>query len=101
MEIFYVSLVIGVFLIMLYIIINLLRKVEKLEDTTKTQDDILIGYQAYLNKISGIIDYSAQKLKDLDSRGVFKSDDEIGFFFEGVKDIQTTLNEFNINTLDE
>jgi hypothetical protein len=35
------------------------------------------------------------KLKQIDHKGSFESDDEIGFFFKEVKNIQATLNEFN------
>ena len=75
-----------------YTTINLLRKNEK-------QEDILTGYMVYLNKVSKIIDESDRKLKEIDHRGSFKADDEIGFFFESVKSIQTILNSFNIKDL--
>ena len=75
-----------------YTTFNLLRKNEK-------QEDILTGYMVYLNKVSKIIDESDKKLKEIDHRGSFKADDEIGFFFESVKSIQTILNSFNIKNL--
>jgi len=75
-----------------YTTFNLLRKNEK-------QEDILKGYMVYLNKVSKIIDESDRKLKEIDHRGSFKADDEIGFFFESVKSIQTILNSFNIKDL--
>lgn len=71
---------------------NLLRKNEK-------QEDILVGYMSYLNKISDIIEASDKKLKEVDNKGSFKSDDEIGFVFEQVKSIQTILNAFIIKEL--
>ena len=75
-----------------YTTFNLLRKNEK-------QEDILTGYMVYLNKVSKVIDESDKKLKEIDHRGSFKADDEIGFFFESVKSIQTILNSFNIKDL--
>jgi hypothetical protein len=75
-----------------YTTFNLLRKNEK-------QEDILIGYMSYLNKISDIIEMSDKKLKEVDARESFKSDDEVGFFFESVKQIQSILNQFNIKNL--
>ena len=71
---------------------NLLRKNEK-------QEDILAGYMSYLNKISDVIEASDKKLKEVDHKGSFKSDDEIGFVFEQVKNIQTILNAFIIKEL--
>jgi hypothetical protein len=75
-----------------YTTFNLLRKNEK-------QEDILLGYMSYLNKVSDIIEMSDKKLKEVDTRESFKSDDEIGFFFESIKQIQNILNQFNIKNL--
>ena len=72
-----------------YTTINLLKKNERAED-------IVVGYLIYLDKISKIIEVSDDKLKKLDYTGSFKSDDEIGFFFEQVKKIQEILNEFKL-----
>ncbi len=75
-----------------YTTFNLLRKNEK-------QEDILLGYISYLNKVSDIIEMSDKKLKEVDARESFKSDDEVGFFFESIKQIQNILNQFNIKNL--
>jgi hypothetical protein len=72
-----------------YATFNLLRKNEK-------QEDILAGYLNYLDKISRIIEVSDKRLKDIDSRGTFKSDDEVGFFFQAIKQLQDILNEFQL-----
>ena len=71
---------------------NLLKKNEK-------QEDILTGYMEYLSKISGVIEFSDKKLKEVDARGSFESDDEVGFFFQEIKQIQETLNAFKIKNL--
>ena len=68
---------------------NLLRKNEK-------QEDILAGYLNYLDQLSRAIEISDTKLKKLDERGVFKSDDEVGFFFTNLQKIQNILNEFQL-----
>lgn len=79
--------------ILLYTTINLLRKNERAED-------IVVGYLIYLDKISKVIEASDKKLKKIDHKESFKSDDEIGFFFEQVKKIQEILNEFKLKKLD-
>jgi hypothetical protein len=71
---------------------NLLKKNEK-------QEDILAGYMTYLNKISDTIEMSEKKLMEVDTKGSFKSDDEVGFFFEQIKTIQTALNSFVIKNI--
>ena len=71
---------------------NLLRKNEK-------QEDILAGYMTYLNKISDTIEMSEKKMMEVDAKGSFKSDDEVGFFFEQIKTIQTALNSFVVKNI--
>jgi hypothetical protein len=68
---------------------NLLRKNEKAED-------IVVGYLIYLDKISKVIEASDEKLKKIDYKGSFRSDDEVGFFFEQIKKIQDILNDFKL-----
>ena len=75
-----------------YTTFNLLRKNEK-------QEDILTGYMSYLDQLSRIIEISDEKLKKIDERGIFKSDDEIGFMYEQIKDLQRILSNFRIDKL--
>jgi hypothetical protein len=75
--------------ILIFTTINLLKKNER-------QEDILVEYMKYLDKISQAIELSDKKLEKLDSLGRFEADDEVGFFFKGVKNIQKVLNEFKI-----
>ena len=79
--------------VLFYTTINLLRKNEKAED-------IVVGYLIYLDQISKVIEASDEKLKKIDQKESFKSDDEIGFFFEQVKKIQEILNEFKLKKID-
>ncbi len=71
---------------------NLLRKNEK-------QEDILTGYITYLDQLSRIIEISDEKLKKIDEREIFKSDDEIGFMYQQIKDLQRILSQFRIDKL--
>jgi len=75
-----------------YTTFNLLRKNEK-------QEDILAGYLDYLDKLSRVIEVSDEKLKQIDARGTFESDDEVGFFFQQIKGLQDILNDFQIKKL--
>jgi len=75
-----------------YTTYNLLRKIEK-------QEDILSGYLDYLDKLSRVIEVSDEKLKAVDARGTFSSDDEVGFFFQQIKGLQDILNEFILKKL--
>ena len=73
--------------ILSYIVFNLLRKVERYEDVT-------IDQTAYLQNISNLIGDSQKHLNDLDKRGVFKSDDEVGYFFIQLKKVQDELDRY-------
>jgi len=75
--------------ILTFTTLNLLRKNERAED-------IVVGYLEYLDKISRIIEISDDKLKKLDHRGTFSSDDEVGYFFKSIKNIQEVLNDFKL-----
>ena len=87
--------ILGLIVVILgYTTFNLLRKNEK-------QEDILTGYMSYLNKISETIELSDKKLKEVDIKGSFKSDDEIGFFFQQIQSIQTILNSFIIKNVEK
>ena len=85
--------VLGVLVVVLgFTTFNLLRKNEK-------QEDILAEYITYLDQLSRIIEISDEKLKKIDERGIFKSDDEIGFMYEQIKELQRILSNFRIDKL--
>ena len=68
---------------------NLMSKQEKAED-------VLVSYMEYLDRLSRAIEISDKTLKELDRNGTFKSDDEVGFFFESIQQIQDILNDFKV-----
>jgi hypothetical protein len=72
-----------------YVIINLLRKNEKFEEMIEMQNQ-------YIETISNLMRESDRKIKEIDSKQIFQSDDEIGWFFTGIKEIQELINEYNI-----
>tara|TARA_R100001015_G_C4530497_1_gene97049 strand:- start:182 stop:469 length:288 start_codon:yes stop_codon:yes gene_type:complete len=71
---------------------NLMRKNER-------QEDILAGYLNYLDQLSKTIEISDKKLKEVDRAGTFKSDDEVGYFFKSIQDIQDILNDFRLKEI--
>ena len=92
MEVIIISILSALVVVLGFTTLNLMRKNEQ-------QEDILVEYMKYLNKISKAIEISDEKLKKLDSQGRFESDDEIGFFFKMVVSIQEFLNEFKIKDI--
>ena len=65
-----------------FMIKNLIYKNEILED--------------FIAKQSEAIQACDLRLKHVDDKGIFYSDDEIGWFFKEVKKIQEALNEFTL-----
>ena len=92
MEIIIISILSALVVVLGFTTLNLMKKNEQ-------QEDILVEYMKYLNKISQAIEISDTKLKKLDSQGRFESDDEIGFFFKTVMTIQDLLNGFKIKDI--
>jgi hypothetical protein len=50
-------------------------------------------YENYLIEFQQIISFSTEKMKSVDASGHYESDDETGFFFEQLKQIQILLSE--------
>ena len=65
-----------------FALMNLLKKNESLED--------------FIAKQSDAINQCDLRLKQIDDKNIFYSDDEIGWFFQEVKKIQEALNEFTL-----
>ena len=61
---------------------NLIKKNEAMED--------------FINKQSEAIAACDARLKNIDDKGIFYSDDEIGWFFKEIKKIHESLNEFRL-----
>jgi hypothetical protein len=80
--------ILGIMVVILgYTTINLLFKNEQTED-------IIVSQQKYISSISEIIKNSEKRLKEIDEKEVFKSDDEIGWFFNEIKKIQNILTQY-------
>ena len=66
----------------IYLLRNLLKKLERFEDFVENLNDDIHA-----------IDKS---LKVIDERVSFKSDDEIGFYFDEIKKLQEHINQFKL-----
>ena len=56
-------------------------------------------YENFIIQFQQIIEYSTEKMKTVDALGHYTADDETGFFFDQLKELQTLLN--NIFELEE
>jgi|688.fasta_scaffold13953_8 hypothetical protein len=75
-----------------YIIWNLNKKVTKLEQIA-TQQRVII------DSVAAIVSESDKQLKSVELTEAFKSDDQIGFFFNSLKAIQDSLNYYLKNQI--
>ena len=72
-----------------YITFNLNRKVIK-------QEEILEYQVGYLRNVSYLIQESKIYVEQLDEKGAFRADDEVGVFFNFMKEIQETINTYRL-----
>ena len=49
-------------------------------------------YEELILQIQQVIKFSTEKMKLVDSKGHYESDDETGFFFEQLKQVQLSLD---------
>jgi hypothetical protein len=70
-----------------YIIWNLNSKVARLEQIATKQKIII-------DSVAAIVDESNRQLNAVELTEAFKSDDQIGFFFNSLKNIQDSLNHY-------
>ena len=61
-----------------YTTFNLLKKNERAED-------MISYYEGYMKEIDEQIKFIDKRTKEIDTKGTFESDDEVGFFFQRLK----------------
>ena len=71
--------------IQLYVIWNLNKK-------TETYEDMISEYETYLDEVTTAVTDINNRLKEIDHRGTFESDDEVGYFFQALKSLVEQLN---------
>ena len=77
--------------IQLYVIWNLNKK-------TETYEDMISEYETYLDEVTTAVTDINNRLKEIDHRGTFESDDEVGYFFQALKSLVEQLNTITGDT---
>ena len=67
-------------IISLYIIYNLNRKVEQ--------------YETFIEELKQKVSDTNSNINEIDVRGSFSSDDEIGFYFKYIKNLQNEISKY-------
>ena len=70
-----------------YVIWNLNSKVT-------TYEDQIEEYQMWIDSFTDTVEDVDKKLKDIDSKGTFESDDEVGTFFTTLKVLMGQITEY-------
>ena len=58
-------------------------------------------YESLMVQFQQIIEFASTKMKQVDSKGHYEADDETGFFFEQIKQVQELLNGIFENETEE
>jgi hypothetical protein len=82
-----ISIILWAVTIVSYIIWNLNQKVAKLEAIATKQ-------QVIIDSVAAIVEESNKQLAQADLTEAFKSDDQIGFFFRNLQNIQDSLTHY-------
>ena len=83
------------FLFILFLLISIFSSVTlyyALKRITQ-YEELQLRYDNLITQIQQVINFSTEKMKQIDASGHFESDDEVGFFFDELKNIQSILNE--------
>lgn len=86
-------------IILSYVVNNLLRKIEKYEDRIEFYEKIINDQQEYVKRVSSMISDSREFIRQVDDRGIFEADDDVGMFFRYLKEIQEALSTFIITEI--
>ena len=79
-----------------YTTFNLLKKVERYEDELTKRQEAIISYQDYINGLGSTIEFMTKRIDEIDAKGTFSSDDEVGFFFNRLKMLNEMIRPYNV-----
>jgi hypothetical protein len=72
-------------------------QITKAQSVISEYETHISTYQNYFTNLNEVIHISNARLKQIDHKGSFQADDEVGFFFKNLLEIQATLNEFDFS----
>lgn len=86
-EIIFILSLVAFVCVFLYIIYNLLKKVEKCEDVITTQDVFILN-------LKKVVEEASNRLKEHDTRGHYNSDDDLGYYFKTLIEVDKVITEY-------
>ena len=80
--------------VIFWLIRSLIIKNKNYEKALKERDEIIRKQTEYLLSIYESVNLAEKKIKEIDTSGLFQSDDEVGWYFNLLKAIQSQLFEY-------
>tara|TARA_B100001123_G_scaffold292345_1_gene325861 strand:+ start:88 stop:408 length:321 start_codon:yes stop_codon:yes gene_type:complete len=88
------EIILSVFILILgYTTWTQMRRVESLEDVTA-------DYEVWIDEFIKRVDIMDENLKQIDAKGTFEADDEVGTFFKSLRELQARITNFIEETTD-
>jgi hypothetical protein len=82
-----------------------IQSIEKMSkdyvETIEEQNEALGLYEKHIMNLDYTIQFTDKLIHDLDVKGNFEADDEVGGFFKALKDMQENLNNFKISKAEQ
>ena len=72
----------------------MMRKIEDASDKFNISERSREELELWITSLSTSLSSIISRVKEVDRKGSFESDDEIGFFFKEIKKLSEELNEF-------
>lgn len=96
----YLAVIVVILLVVaVFVIIRLLSKVEKLEDAVEKLDEQNVLLSDFIVEINNRLSEDYTKLKEIDIRGAFEADDEVGYVFKTLLNTVRDSYSFIKNTV--
>lgn len=72
----------------------LILNIRNLIIRSETQEDLIQSLLKTFNDIDELSSAGYARMEELDELGAFKSDDQVGFFFENLKEVQQAIKDY-------
>lgn len=86
-------------IILTIVVITLIMFLRKFIIKNEELEDLVAAHEKYVAKFSETVTYCTIKMNQIDEKGSFTSDDEIGWWFEEIKTMQQLLNQYSLEFL--
>lgn len=79
---------------------NLINKNESMDEDIQEQEEYLANITSWVEEFRNRINLGHKRINEVDKKGSFSSDDEVGFAFQVIKETIEDLNELTASEED-